>query len=84
MFFFKPKIFIERILPPVNNIIWHFAGWEEMGALLRRFQLFAFFSTAWKKEEGGRLGMKLRGPSTLATLRGQSSGGRRASDSLLN
>lgn len=68
----------------MNDIIWHFAGWEEMGALLRRFQLFAFLSTAWKKEEDGRLGMKLRGPSTLATLRGRSSGGRKASDSLLN
>lgn len=36
-----------------------------------RFQLLAFFSTALKKEEDGIPGMKLRRPSSLASLTGR-------------
>lgn len=48
--------FTERILPPVDNVIWHFGGWEEMAGWLPRVLLeaiSAFFSTVWKKEKDG-------------------------------
>lgn len=65
----------ERILPPVDNIIWHFGGWEEMvrwvpGVLLRWVQHFS--SQLGKKEEDRRLWMKPRGPSMLGSWRDMS------------